>query len=48
VSWSFNWAAPEHGSKVIFTVAASAGNYDDSSFGGWIYAKEINLKPAGI
>lgn len=47
-SWSFNWIAPEDDSKVIFNVAANSGNYDDSSFGDWIYAKEITLKPAGI
>jgi len=48
VSWSFNWTAPEDGSTVIFNVAANAGNYDDSSFGDWIYIKEITLKSAGI
>ena len=48
VSWSFNWTAPEDSSTVIFNVAANAGNYDDSSFGDWIYIKEITLKSAGI
>lgn len=42
-SWSFNWVAPEDGSKVFFNVSANAGNYDDSSFGDWIYAKEISV-----
>jgi len=41
VSWSFTWIAPETGDPVIFNVAANAGNYDDSSFGDWIYAKEV-------
>lgn len=48
VSWSINWITPESGEAVIINVAANAGNYDDSSFGDWIYAKEITLKPAGI
>lgn len=43
VSWSFTWIAPETGGPVIFNVAANAGNYDDSSFGDWIYAKEIEV-----
>ncbi|WP_340104502.1 choice-of-anchor V domain-containing protein [Rhodohalobacter sp. 8-1] len=47
VSWSFTWLAPETGESVIINVAANAGNYDDSSFGDWIYAKKITLKPAG-
>jgi len=46
MSWPFNWTAPEDGSKVIFNVAVNAGNCDDSSSGGWIYAKEITLKAA--
>lgn len=46
VSWSFNWIAPESGEAVIINVAANAGNYDDSSFGDWIYAKEIKVTPS--
>lgn len=44
VSWTFTWNAPERSESVIFNVAANAGNYDDSVFGDWIYAKEIHLK----
>ena len=44
-SWSFNWVAPDDGATVLFNVSANAGNYDDSSFGDWIYAKEISVKP---
>lgn len=47
VSWSFTWIAPETGDPVIFNIAANAGNYDDSSFGDWIYAKEIEVTPSG-
>lgn len=43
VSWSFTWIAPESDETVIVNVAANAGNYDDSSFGDWIYAKEIKV-----
>lgn len=43
-SWSFVWTPPESG-NVIFNIAANAGNDDDSSFGDWIYAKEIVSKP---
>jgi hypothetical protein len=42
-SWSFNWVAPENGATVLFNVSANAGNYDDSSFGDWIYSKEITV-----
>lgn len=46
VAWTFSWQAPdEESEKVIFNIAANAGNYDDSSFGDWIYVKEIT---AGI
>jgi hypothetical protein len=44
VSWSFTWIAPETGDPVIFNVAANAGNYDDSSFGDWIYAQEVTVE----
>ncbi len=43
VAWTFSWQAPdEESEKVIFNIAANAGNYDDSSFGDWIYVKEIS------
>lgn len=45
VSWNFTWKSPEDGQgPVIFNIAANAGNYDDSSFGDWIYADEIITK----
>lgn len=45
-SWTFTWNAPEQsGQSIILNIAANAGNYDDSSFGDWIYAKEFILKP---
>ncbi|NBC67269.1 MAG: hypothetical protein GVY07_16630 [Bacteroidetes bacterium] len=44
VSWSFTWIAPETSDSVIFHVAANAGNYDDSSFGDWIYAKKVTVE----
>lgn len=45
-SWTFTWSAPEEsGQDIILNIAANAGNYDDSSFGDWIYAKELILKP---
>lgn len=46
VSWSFIWQSPEDGQEpVIFNIAANAGNYDDSSFGDWIYVDEIIISP---
>lgn len=44
VSWSFTWTAPETGDPVVFNVAANAGNYDDSSFGDWIYIEEMKVE----
>lgn len=45
IQWTFTWTAPEEdGEKVILNIAANSGNYDDSSFGDWIYAKEITLR----
>jgi hypothetical protein len=42
VSWSFTWIAPDSAEgTAIFNITANAGNDDDSSFGDWIYAKEI-------
>lgn len=46
VSWTFTWIAPKEApGPVIFNIAANAGNDDDSSFGDWIYAKEITSDP---
>jgi hypothetical protein len=46
IQWTFTWTAPEQdGEKVILNIAANSGNYDDSSFGDWIYAEEITLRP---
>lgn len=46
IRWTFIWNAPEKsGQDIILNIAANAGNYDDSSFGDWIYAKELILKP---
>ncbi|PKD42457.1 choice-of-anchor V domain-containing protein [Rhodohalobacter barkolensis] len=45
IQWSFTWKAPEQdGEKVILNIAANSGNYDDSSFGDWIYADETTLE----
>ena len=45
VQWSFTWKAPEdRDSRIIFNIAANAGNNDDSSFGDWIYAEEIEAE----
>lgn len=42
VSWNFTWSAPETVTgSIIFNIAANAGNNDDSSFGDWIYTKEL-------
>jgi hypothetical protein len=44
VSWTFLWNAPdEKANKVIFNIAANAGNDDDSAFGDWIYVRELTL-----
>lgn len=46
VSWTFTWQAPENNEgPVIFNIAANAGNDDDSSFGDWIYVKELLVSP---
>lgn len=46
VEWTFTWKAPDsNSSPVIINIASNAGNDDDSSFGDWIYAKEIIIKP---
>jgi len=46
IYWTFTWTAPEENDeKVILNIAANSGNYDDSSFGDWIYAKELTLRP---
>lgn len=46
IHWTFTWTAPEqNGGKVVLNIAANSGNYDDSSFGDWIYAKELTLRP---
>lgn len=39
-SWTFTWQAPDDNRCIIFNLAANAGNFDDSSFGDWIYLKE--------
>jgi hypothetical protein len=47
VEWSFTWTAPENAEgPVQFNIASNAGNYDDSSFGDWIYVKELTSHPA--
>lgn len=44
ISWTFMWQAPDSSDEpVIFNVAGNAGNLDDSSFGDWIYVKELIL-----
>jgi hypothetical protein len=46
VSWNFTWTAPESpDGKVIFNIAANAGNDDDSSFDDWIYVDELTSNP---
>jgi hypothetical protein len=46
VSWRFTWMAPESGpGKIIFNIAANAGNDDDSAFGDRIYVKELISVP---
>jgi hypothetical protein len=46
IQWIFTWRAPNHaGRDIILNIAANSGNYDDSSFGDWIYAEEITLRP---
>ena len=46
VEWSFMWTAPETAQEpVLFNLASNAGNYDDSSFGDWIYVKELKSVP---
>lgn len=45
VQWVFSWTAPSSGKPVVINIAANSGNYDDSSFGDWIYATELILKP---
>jgi len=45
IQWTFTWTAPEaNDEKVILNIAANSGNDDDSSFGDWIYAKELTLR----
>ncbi len=45
IRWTFTWTAPEQDDeKVILNIAANSGNYDDSSFGDWIYADETTLE----
>ena len=45
IYWTFTWTAPEvNDEEVILNIAANSGNYDDSSFGDWIYAKELTLR----
>ena len=47
VEWSFTWTAPtETEGEIVLNAASNAGNYDDSSFGDWIYVKELRSKPA--
>ena len=42
ISWALLWIAPEFsGAPVAFHVAANACNDDDSSFGDFIYLKEV-------
>lgn len=44
VSWNFLWQLPEDGEgPVIFNIAANAGNFDDSSFGDWIYVRTDSI-----
>ena len=46
IQWTFTWTSPEvNDGEVILNIAANSGNYDDSSFGDWIYAKELTLRP---
>ncbi|MCC5940923.1 MAG: hypothetical protein JJU37_05220 [Balneolaceae bacterium] len=47
VTWTFFWNSPNHKSdqKVVFNVAANAGNDDDSAFGDWIYVQELTVVP---
>ncbi len=47
-SWTINWIAPDKLNKgVIFNVTANAANGDQSEFGDFIYAKEIEVGPIG-
>ncbi|MDX1591519.1 MAG: hypothetical protein R3283_06140, partial [Balneolaceae bacterium] len=49
VEWTFNWTAPgktDSNGEIILNAASNAGNYDDSSFGDWIYVKGLNSLPA--
>jgi len=40
-SWSIRWRAPENSAgPIVFNVAANAANYDESSFGDFIYTRE--------
>jgi hypothetical protein len=46
IQWTFSWTSPDQaGENIILNIAANSANYDDSSFGDWIYAKEITLQP---
>lgn len=45
IQWAFSWTAPSTGKPVVINIAANSGNNDDSSFGDWIYAKELTLRP---
>jgi hypothetical protein len=46
VEWSFTWTAPSDADgEVLLHAASNAGNYDDSSFGDWIYVRELNSEP---
>lgn len=46
ISWLFTWTAPYRSNGAVEVhIAANSGNYDDSSFGDWIYTKNITISP---
>jgi hypothetical protein len=40
-AWRLDWVAPTSGGKVAFNVAAVAGDGDLSSFGDFVYVREV-------